>query len=218
MPDDGLGDVLEAVRDALGDPPRELDADALEEFTIRVGFIDRIAMMLGARKKKAILDDAALLAEEGTVVWGAFGFTPEEAFDPANKAPQSCEILYSPDPVYDRDPDPLRHLARELVAARETKAKNKAVREFVAEMRSQLVRRTIRLRVPPELTDDTKVYVGETFLDPKHLPGGVPAVPIIPVLIAPKETEAVVPVPSGYWPKSWRRFWKDTPNPLKRFR
>ena len=49
--------------------------------------------------------------------------------------------------------------------------------------------------------------VSSTWFERRHLPGGVLAQPLIPVLISDAHPGAVLPLPAAFWPDNLREAW-----------
>ncbi|EDN69442.1 hypothetical protein BGP_1396 [Beggiatoa sp. PS] len=59
----------------------------------------------------------------------------------------------------------------------------------------------LKLPIPTKLTEGIQYYYANILVQRKHLPNGVLSSSLFPLIVYPKETDAVMILPSRYWPK-----------------
>ena len=81
------------------------------------------------------------------------------------------------------------------------------LREFIRVITDEW-ERLLRHELPREYCGGRPVYLATCFIQPGHLPDGYVARPAFPLLVNVEETEAVMILPSRFWPpelvSSWR--------------
>lgn len=61
-----------------------------------------------------------------------------------------------------------------------------------------------RIEIPSARCRARKTFLTTCLVHPPHLPGGVLSQSLLPLVICPKETDAVMPLPYRYWPTALR--------------
>ena len=66
--------------------------------------------------------------------------------------------------------------------------------------------------MPPFLCAGKQVFFTTCLVHPPHLPGHFITTSLFPLLICPEKTEAVMILPSSYWPEQLRESALDADN------
>lgn len=117
-----------------------------------------------------------------------------------------AHLIYSPDTFFDDAVSSLRSLARCIFDLKGTVPRDVHLKQFALAVSNETLR-TMRLRVPSVLCEGREVYLTTCFIHPPHLPGGRLAGSYFPLVICPEKTEAVMVLPSTYWPAALRSSW-----------
>lgn len=150
-----------------------------------------------------LFDNAQALLREGRVVWGAVVQANKALSEPGPMAGATGEILYDP---HGRVPDADLHATARTVLA--LKGCNFDMPDL-ASISQYLNDETVRvfgLDLPARLAA-YPLKVSSTWFDRKHLPDGVLAQPLIPVLVSDAHPGAVLPLPAPFWPDNLRQAW-----------
>lgn len=150
-----------------------------------------------------LFDHAQVLLREGRVVWGAVVQANAALFQPGPIPGAPGEILYDP---HGRVPDADLHaIARTVVAL---KGRNFDLPDLasIAQYLNEEHTRVFGLDLPARLAP-YPLKVSSTWFERRHMPGGVLAQPLIPVLISDAHPGAVLPLPAAFWPDNLREAW-----------
>jgi hypothetical protein len=150
-----------------------------------------------------LFDNAQALLRDGRVVWGAVVQANNALFEPGALVGAPGEILYDP---HGRVPDADLHATARTVLA--LKGRNfdlpdlASISQYLNDERI----RVFGLDLPERLSP-YPLKVSSTWFERRHLPGGVLAQPVIPVLISDAHPGAVLPLPAAFWPDILREAW-----------
>ncbi|MGF1579947.1 MAG: hypothetical protein ACFCD0_11350 [Gemmataceae bacterium] len=201
-------EIIESCLDRFGPAPRSLDpADAKAcRLDLPWEFED-----LFVRKKDPmvqILDDQVLLRDRGDIVWGHIVQANRSLFDPNNANPLPANVVYSLDTYFDGRVGLLRKIAKGLFANKGSLPEDRELREFVRVITDER-ERLLRRELPRGYCGGRSVNFTTCFIVPDHLPGGYLAESAFPMLVNYEETEAVMVLPSRFWPYHFvKRWWK----------
>ena len=194
-------DLLKACRDKFGPAPRELNREEKASFHLGLSVLMRTLLFLTGDKLRLILRDQRILRDQGKIVWGVLVQANSALFDPANRQTLPVNLLYSPDPSCDDQIPMLQDLASAIFQLKSATPGNAQLRQFSLAVSNETLR-TMRLRVPRSLWEGAEeVYFTTCFIHPPHLPSGFLAANFFPLVICPEKTEAVMVLPSQYWPR-----------------
>ncbi|MFC5500599.1 hypothetical protein ACFPOE_23855 [Caenimonas terrae] len=150
-----------------------------------------------------LFDNAQSMLREGRVVWGAVVQANNALFQPGPMAGAPGEILYDPQ---GRVPDADLHaMARMLLSLKGRRPDVPELASIAQYLGDEQVR-VFGLDLPPSISP-YPLKVSSTWFDRQHLPGGVLAQPLIPVLVSDAHPGAVLPLPAGSWPDNLRQAW-----------
>jgi hypothetical protein len=203
-----FGELIDECRENFGPPPRDLTPREARDFKLQASLSMRWYFFRTGDKLKLILDDQALLRDQGRVVWGALVQANNVLFDPDNRMTLPANAIYSTERYFDDRVDELRRLGRELFDLKGTRPRDPELTRFANIVTSE-TRRVMKKQIPPEYCDDRKVYFTTLLIQPSHLPDGYLAEGFFPLVICPGETPATMILPAHYWPKGLRRIWAD---------
>jgi hypothetical protein len=201
-------DLIERCRKKFGDPPRKLGEAEQNELRIRLGAWRHIKWWFNRDKLCTILRDQDELQDYGRIVWGYLVQANSLLFTVENQLTCPGNAVYSPDRFFDDRLDALEAIAGSIGELKGTLPRSKAARTF-AEAVTDEMKRTMRLQIPEELCDSRTVYFTTLLIQPDHLPNGFIARGFFPLLISPKRTDAVMILPSRYWPRDLVRLWTE---------
>lgn len=200
------GAVLDKCRERFGRAPRELDADEQAYCRLQPSFFMRLVFFLTFDKLRLVTRDQERLRDHGWVVWGALVQANEVLFNPSNRQTLPANVIYSTDAFYDDEPDLLQDLASGLFELKGTDPDDEELERFANAVTDELAR-NMKLRLPASICEGRKVYFTTCLIHPPHLPGGYLAQGVFPLLICPEQTDAVMILPSRYWPRDLRERW-----------
>jgi hypothetical protein len=201
-----MGEVIRQCRQNLGSPPRQLTPEERRSFRLRPSLQVSIRMVLGRDKLRLILHDQNLLRDGGRVVWGFLVQANNMLFDPANRLVLPANVIYSPDQSFDGRVSVLEGIAHKLFELKGTSPRDKELRRFAHAITDELLR-TMRLPLPGSLCENREVYFTTCLVQPSHLPDGHLGASYFPLVICPEQTEAVMILPSEYWPDELCAAW-----------
>jgi iron-sulfur cluster assembly protein len=190
--------ILSEIYDRLGDPPRRFDRDEWPDLLIPEpawAKNDDLAV---------VFDDQRFLYKEGEVVWGAYVQANRAAFRPG-PADHPGTLVYSRHPDVDDDPTLLMRFASRLHALKDRNSDDPDEQRYGDMLRDEF-ERAMRWRAPPTLTDGLPVYSTSVMACRKHLPGGLLARTLVPIL-RHRDTVATLIVPHWFWPRSLAVEW-----------
>lgn len=193
-------EVLDSIERAMGPVPR------------RFGWLRR--RKLHMRKPKwlardsvlrALFDDQDLLLREGRTAWGAFAQVNTILFSdegPNGTLNAPGDALHSEDPAARADPLPLIDIAHRLYDLKDGSASD-LDRQRVGEMLADEVLRKSGEPIPASLSPEFPTFMTSIFVDRRHLPLGYVSGTLLPLLVLPEKTRAVMIVPCEFWPAAF---------------
>jgi hypothetical protein len=197
---------IEACRQHLGEPPRSLPEAERDAFRLRVPFLARLLAWFGVDPIMKVPAAAPTLRDQGQVVWGHLVQANRRLFDPRNRKTFPAQVIYGMGAAFDDRLGLLADAAEGLCSLAGNVRGDPELANFAALMADES-QRAFRLPVPAQLCEGEDVYFTTCFLQPSHLPGGCLRGQFFPLLICPARTEAVMVVPSAYWPEELRAAW-----------
>lgn len=150
-----------------------------------------------------LFDNAQALLREGRVVWGAVVQANKALLQPGPSAGAPGEILVDPG---GRVPDADLHAMATTVLSLKGRRFDVPEMASIADYLADENIRVFGLELPSRLSP-YPLKVSSTWLARGHLPGGVLAQPLIPVLISDAHPGAVMPLPAVFWPANLREAW-----------
>ena len=156
-----------------------------------------------------LFDNAPALLDGGRVVWGAVVQANTALFEPGPMAGAPGEILYDP---HGRTPDADLHaMARTVLTLKGRRFDLPDLATISHYLNDEHIR-VFGLDLPARLAP-YPLKVSSTWFDRQHLPGGVLAQPLVPILIHDAHPGVVLPLPARFWPPNLREAW--APDGLK---
>ncbi len=145
------------------------------------------------------------LYREGEIVWGCIIQANAQLFFPGE---HNCpgELLYSLENARDVEPHQLVEVAYRLQSLKGTKPDNPALAEIAHYLTAELIR-VFGLPVPEFLSPGLRCKLSTTLFVRKHLPGGMLARNILPVLVMPRQPHVALPLPERFWPQELIAWW-----------
>jgi hypothetical protein len=201
-----MGEVIRRSRQNLGPPPRELPREERQAFRLRPSLLMSALFLLRGDKLRIVLRDQGLLRDGGRVVWGSLVQANNILFDPANRQTLPANVIYSPDHYFDGRVSVLQRIAHQIFELKGTSPADKELKKFARAITDELLR-TMRLPLPRSLSEDREVYFTTCLIQPSHLPEGYLATGYFPLVIYPEQTDAVMILPSDYWPDELCESW-----------
>jgi hypothetical protein len=150
-----------------------------------------------------LFDNAQALLREGRVVWGAVVQADKALVQPGAIPGATGQVLYDP---RGRVPDTDLHaMARTLLSLKGRRFDLPELASMAQYLGDENIR-VFGLDLPVRLAP-YPLKVSSTWFDRQHLPGGVLAQPLIPVLISDAHPGALLPLPALFWPDNLREAW-----------
>jgi hypothetical protein len=199
--------LIRSCRDRFGLPPRALSVAEVEACRLNVAPELEAAFRASNDPMLRILADQQALLERGEVVWGRLVQANQILFDPSNPYTAPANVIYSLDPYFDGRADALGEVAHGLFARKGTVPGERELREFVRVITDEK-ERIMRRELPRGYCGGRSVYFTTCFIRPGHLPGNRIARPEFPLLVNSGETEAVMVLPSRFWPAELVSQWR----------
>lgn len=199
-------ELIEVCRSQFGNPPRQLSA--ANQQACKLTLTPDMQQMFEEIKDPLlrILADQDKLRDRGEIVWGHLVQANSMIFDPANKYTLPANVVYSMDHYFDGRVIHLGQLARGLFAQKGSVPADRKLREFVRVIIDER-ERILRRELPWGYCGGHSVYFTTCFIQPSHLPGGYLCGSSFPLLVNFRETEAVMILPSQFWPYAMVRQW-----------
>ena len=152
---------------------------------------------------RRLFDNAPALLAEGRVVWGAVVQANKALFEPGPMAGAPGEVLYDP---HGRVPDADLHaMARTVLTLKGRNFDLPDLASISHYLNDEHIR-VFGLDLPARLAP-YPMKVSSTWFDRQHLPGGVLAQPLIPILISDVHPGVALPLPAQFWPPNLREAW-----------
>ncbi len=149
----------------------------------------------------------AELRRDGRVVWGHFVQANSLLFSPGD---WDCpaEVVYSHDHP-DIGLEELNDIASKLFALKGSIPTDPLMKAIADHLTNEMTR-VFGLQVPPAFSPHARCLMTTTYVVRKHLPGPDHCLrkPLLPILALPDPPHVVLPLPSRYWPKSVREWWR----------
>jgi hypothetical protein len=197
---------IEACRLRLGEPPRSLPEAERDRFRLRVPFLARLLAWFGLDPIMKVPAATPTLRDQGQVVWGHLVQGNRLLFDPRNRKTLPARVIYGIGTAFDDRLGLLADAAQRLCALVGGPQGDPELVNLAALMADE-TQRASRLLLPGRLCEGEDVYFTTCFLQPSHLAGSCLRGQFFPLLICPARTEAVMVVPSEYWPEELRAAW-----------
>lgn len=199
--------IIRSCRNRFGFPPRSLGV--VDSNAFRLTLTPEVAEQFTETGDPIlrILADQTALRDRGQVVWGRLVQANRVLFDPSNPHTLPAIVIYSLDPHFDGRASLLERMARGLFAQKGSVPADPELSEFVRAItgeREQIMRREL----PHKYCGGRSVYFTTCFIQPSHLPGNCLVRPTFPLLVNFQETEAVMLLPSRFWPASFASEWR----------
>ncbi len=154
-------------------------------------------------KLRYLFDNAQALLSEGRVVWGAVVQANTALMQPGPDAGAPGDILYDP---RGRVPDADLHAMALTVLSLKGRRFDQPELAALAQYLTDETVRVFGLELPAPISA-YPLQVSSTWFQRSHLPGGVLAQPLIPVLVSDAHPGAVLPLPAAFWPANLREAW-----------
>jgi hypothetical protein len=199
--------ALQACRERFGPPPRSLGPDDAEAFRLALDPELEEAFAADDDKLLRVVEEQDALRDRGLVVWGHLVQANSILFDPDNTGTLPANVLYSTDPFFDGRASVLGRIARGLFAQKGTSGADRELREFVRIITDEY-ERLLRRELPRGYCGGRSVHFATFLVQPSHLPGNCLRRPVFPLVVSPEETEAVMVLPSRYWPPEVVAQWQ----------
>jgi hypothetical protein len=198
--------LIELCREHVGSPPRSFDDDQQRYFRVKPSLFMRGIFLVTGDKLQTVLSDQNHLRDHGRVVWGFLVQANEVLFNPTNRQVLPANVIYSADTYFDNKVAFLQDVASRLFQLKGTEPGDRELEQFSVAITDELAR-TMRLALPRSLCEGKAAFFTTTLIQPSHLPGGYLASGFFPLLICPEKTEAVMILPSFFWPEELCKVW-----------
>lgn len=192
-------EMIERCRSSFGSAPRELGSESQRLFRLRPSLILRIYLFLNGGMLRSFLRDQNILRDQGRVVWGVLVQANQILFNPDNRSVLPAEIICSPDTYFDDRVPLLQSLAQGLYQLKGTSPQDKELARFAHAITDERLR-SLRLPLPRSICEGKEAHLMPCLVQPSHLPGQHLAAGFFPLVICPEKTDAVMILPSQYWP------------------
>ncbi len=194
-----MSSLLDEVRDAMGPVPRW--RGFFGHLSLRVA---RPRWMKRSDELNEVFRRQGKLMREGDILWGALVQANKHLFNPGPHDHPAMAI-YSADPLFEHDPGRLQAIAHRLGELKGTTPSDPRERRL-AEIITGEMERAMGWTVPESCTWGREVFSTAFMVFRRHLPDGVLRSGWFPLLAHP-ETQAVMIVPSNYWPDELVEMW-----------
>ena len=185
--------MIEESRALIGPTPRDLTMSPYLQFTA-AGLAGQRQRPICFGKSTAAKD---VLYRNGTVVWACFIKAGPAAISPG-KEDCSAAVVYSPHRWFDAKLGELARLAQTVGELKDKQHIDEETAEF-ARLLFDEKSRAPRLAVPHKIFGEFPAFHASIVVVRKHLPFGFVTNAMVPILIDPKATAAVMILPSQYW-------------------
>jgi hypothetical protein len=196
-------DLLDDVRDAMGDRPRDLGYFTLSR--LRVDMPDW--MRDDEDDLLEVFDFFEDLLIDGDIVWGALVQANGLLFEPGRED-HPAVVIYAANGSFDDQPHRLLAIARRMFRLKNTTPADPELRR-IGDLLANETARGLGTVVPRSLTDGKKIRCASFMVFRSHLPGDYAYLQgsWFPLLIHP-DTDAVLMVPGRYWPRKLVLLWE----------
>ncbi|MEO1529243.1 MAG: hypothetical protein AAFX06_27810 [Planctomycetota bacterium] len=148
------------------------------------------------------------LLSKGTVVWGSLVQANKVLFQ-LHEDSAPGEVICSHDTYFDSRPNELGAISQSIASMKGTLPSDGKLREIADDITDEMTR-SMAKPVPQTLvaqhSGGSRVVRFSTWFDRKHLPEGVLAQSLIPLLIHP-QCKVTTMLPAYFWPEELRQFW-----------
>ncbi len=186
--------ILKQCRASFGDPPRSLSAEERQRFCIWPPFWcfvgDPLLRLYWSQNK---------LRDRGRVVWGHLVQANSTLFSPGFMN-SPANVVYNPTSDDDRSLDLLGQIAHFIFSLKGQWHKDKDLARCARWVTNETLR-TFAAPVPDRFAQGREIIFSTLMVHRKHLPGGYLSGSILPLIVNPDETTAVMILPAEYWPE-----------------
>lgn len=203
-------ELIRGCRERFGSPPRRLSASDAE--VCRLTLAPEIEQDFTANGDAllTIPEEQHLLRDRGRVYWGHLIQANPGLFNPKNPHTLPAYIVYTTDSFFDGRVSILDRIGTGLFALKGS-SQSQVDRELwdfvriITDERERLLRREL----PYGYCGGRSVYFATCLIQPGHLPSGYIARTAFPLIVNFEETEAVMILPSRFWPPKLVSLWRD---------
>jgi hypothetical protein len=194
-------EIIEECRRNVGPRPRQLSKDEAAAFQFRFSFVVRFLNWFNPDKLMLIPKLQTVLRDRGRVVWGHLVFANDKLWKKGGTETLPAYLVYSTSDQVDGSPEILVDTVQAIHEPTDAE-----VAQLYKTLNEGLVH-PMRQVMPPRISSGVNVYLTTCWIPPSHLPSGFLTNSLLPILIHPDETEAVVILPSRYWAKDLVALW-----------
>jgi TPR repeat protein len=148
-------------------------------------------------------DNARVLLQEGRVVWGALIQANNALFQPHPEGGAPGEVLYDP---LGRAPTDVLEAVSKVIFGLKGKAFDEPDFAYFSNYLADEHIRVFGLDVPTTIVP-YPLKVSSIYFDRQHLPGGLLAQRLLPILISDAHPGVATPLPKVFWPDYLRSQW-----------
>ena len=145
------------------------------------------------------------LLDHGHVVWAWIVQANRLLMEPG-RTDSPAAVVYSDDPYFDALPIELSDVAETLFDLKGRGGVDKDLQWFAYMLADEVIREP-KVQVPLRLTAGRRVYFTSIVVMRAHLPGGILARPLVPLLVRPDRTPWGMILPSNFWAPALVRDW-----------
>lgn len=148
----------------------------------------------------------SLLIKRGQVCWGAFVQANGELMQPGTSDHPGC-IVYSYDSMVDANPSILTDFAKTLSSLKGGTPEDPDLQLLVNIITDECTD-ALCLPIPKYLTKGVQCSYSSIYVFREHLSNRVLSGWLVPILVSPEQTGAVMVLPSRFWSKSFAKYWE----------
>ena len=130
-------------------------------------------------------------------------------FDTSNRQVLPANVIYSPDPYFDDKVSALQVTAHKLFELKGTSPPDKELRTFARSITDEFCEANAPSRCHGRCARIERFTSPRSSSIRRGLPAGHLATGVFPLLICPEKTDAVMILPSAYWPDGLHEAWGD---------
>ena len=162
----------------------------------------RPAWMSHADKLAAIFDDCDDLIQKGKVYYAAVVQANTLLFDKRSKEDCPAQVLFSTDPIFEKNPQELISVARMIYDGKECEGDiPKDLSEAIYSVRLERDRDSYTFSIIV-LGKKVSFTLATVLVFRDHIPKKVLNGELLPILYAPRRCESVIILPKEYWTKN----------------
>jgi hypothetical protein len=150
--------------------------------------------------------DMPRLLQDGYLTWGMIIHANNALFE-ASRHDHPAEVLFSTLPLHKVKLETLEVAARRIFGLKGTQPEDPETRALAEHLTAETTRR-YGMRVPRGLTDDLPCRCSSIMIFRRHLPRGILAGSILPLLVPTQEPYCVMVLPSQFWPEPFVQDWE----------